>query len=237
MTKPLSSYKSTGRLAELLFRFHKGPRRTCRWLVDRLRDRQLDRAFGILSSPPPEIRKLPPSAEFVRYQAVSYSDMREVIELLAIGPSEVFLDYGSGMGRAVCLAATYPFRTVIGIEISRDLCALANHNLNKVRDKLQCRDVRFLEKNAQEYKIPEAVTIFFFFNPFRGSVLTEVLDNIARSVREAPRKVRVVFYGTVSTRHFRIHAARHGWLKLASETVLRTGAVVLIYVNTNSNIC
>lgn len=222
-------------VAEVFFRLRRGPRRTWHWIADRLRDSQYDREFGISSSPKIQLKEPGlTSPELVHYQAVSYGDMRELLQLLAIGPSDVFLDYGSGMGRAVCLAATYPFKSVIGVEISAELCGIARRNLSQARGKLRCRDVRILEGDAADYQIPDEASVFFFFNPFRGSVLSKVLDNIARSVRESSRKIQVIFYGTVSSEHFRAQAGKHAWLSLTSETVLRTGAVVLLYVNTET---
>ncbi len=234
VAKPHGSFELKALLAELAFRLRGGPRRTTRWIVDRLRDHQYDQEFGITSSPQPQLTATSlTSPELVHYQAVSYSDMRELLQLLAIGPSDVFLDYGSGMGRAVCLAATYPFRTVIGVELSPELCEIARHNLSRARGKLRCRDVRILEADAADYEPPGEASIFFFFNPFCGSVLARVLYNIARSVRKSPRKIKIVFYGTVSSNHFRAQAAKHEWLKLNGETVLGTGAVVLFYASTD----
>ncbi len=171
MTESRPSKTPPGVLAELLFRFRGGPRRTWHWIVDRLRDGHYDREFGIHSSPQKQLtRSSLPSAEFVHYQAVSYSDMREVLDSLAIGRSDVFLDFGSGMGRAICLAATHPFRAVVGVELSPGLCEIARHNLHLVQAKLLCRNVRVIEGNAVDYEIPDASSIFFLFNPFRGSV-------------------------------------------------------------------
>ena len=44
-----------------------------------------------------------------------------------------FLDYGAGMGRALVLAARYyPFRRVVGVEVSAELCERAADNLKHV---------------------------------------------------------------------------------------------------------
>ncbi|MBV8867136.1 MAG: class I SAM-dependent methyltransferase [Acidobacteriaceae bacterium] len=232
MTKPRGHSNLAALLAELVFRLRGGPLRTSRWIADRIRDHRYDREFGISSSAQPQLKYTGlTSPDSVHYQAVSYSDMRELLTLLAIGPSDVFLDYGSGMGRAVCLAATYPLRGVIGVEISPELSSIARRNLDQARDKLLCRDVRIVQSNAADYEPPSEVSIFFFFNPFHGSLLARVLDNVARSLRNSPRNIQIIFYGTVSSYHFRAQAAKHEWLKLSAETVLRTGAVALLYLN------
>ena len=54
--------------------------------------------------------------EFRYYSATDYAEFGHIMHALAIDPREhVFLDYGAGMGRAMILAATYPFRRVLGV--------------------------------------------------------------------------------------------------------------------------
>ena len=218
--------------SELLFRVHAGPWKALRWAADRLLDKRFDRRFGIESSPHRGTEESTAhSRDFVRYQAVSYTDMRQLLARLTIRSDDVFLDYGSGMGRAVCLAATYRFRSVLGVEISPELCQIALRNIQRVQSKLCCKDVRIVNANAIRYAVPADVSIIFFFNPFGGAALAAVLDNIDDSIRKARRSLQIIFYGTVSSQAFREEAAKRNWLALESETVLRTGALVLLYVN------
>lgn len=41
----------------------------------------------------------------------------------------MFLDLGSGKGRMVLSAARFPFRRIIGVELSNDLTAIARRNV------------------------------------------------------------------------------------------------------------
>ncbi len=220
----------TGVLAEIRFRARRSPWKMCRWIADRLFDSHSDRRFGIVSSERKGAADLAlPSPDFVHYQAVSYSDMRELLAHLTVEPSDVFLDYGAGMGRAVCLAASYRFRAVLGVEISPELCQIARRNIALVLPKLTCQDVRIVQADALQYAVPSEVSVVFFFNPFGGAALSRVLDNLADSVRNSPRKLQVIFYGTVSGERFRKEAAARAWLTLESESILATGALVLRY--------
>src|SRR5436190_10221697 len=66
------------------------------------------------------------------YLATGYLRFRQLMKYIAIRPDEdVFLDFGSGMGRAVILAATYPFRKVIGVELVADLHVKALENVRR----------------------------------------------------------------------------------------------------------
>ena len=218
--------------AEIRYRLGRGPISTWFWVTDRLRDAAHDRRFGIFSSKRQGQSKLGfSSREFSPYQATSYPDLYDLFRSIHRNPNDVFLDYGAGMGRVVCIAATYAFRSVIGIEMSSELCEIARRNVELVRGKLLCQDVRILNCDAAEYELPGDASIIYLFNPFGGSVLSQVLRNIRQSLARNPRNLRLIFHGTLSTDHFRREAAHHPWLTLQAQTVLRTGTLALTYSN------
>src|SRR5690242_13468196 len=47
----------------------------------------------------------------------------------------VFIDFGSGKGRALLMASEFPFRKVIGIEFSPELHAVAQNNIRQYRHR------------------------------------------------------------------------------------------------------
>jgi tRNA1(Val) A37 N6-methylase TrmN6 len=63
---------------------------------------------------------------------------------LGITNRDVFVDFGSGKWRAIFWAARYPFRRVIGVELSAQLNALARRNINRNRHRLTCRDIHLV---------------------------------------------------------------------------------------------
>jgi len=105
----------------------------------------------------------------------------------------VFLDLGSGLGRAVVVAATYPFEKVIGVEIAPQLLAGAEDNLRKSRSRLRCPDVELVCADATEYVPPPEVTFIFAANPFRGDALRAVIGNIRKSLARTPRRLTIVW--------------------------------------------
>lgn len=202
------------------------------WVADRVLDSYFDKRFGIVSSKRRRLEELGfTSPYFEDYQPLSYLDLRDLFGHLSIKPSDVFLDYGCGMGRPLCVAATYPFHRVIGVELSSELCRVANENLQAVGQRVRCSDVAVLNANALEYDLPEDVNLILFFNPFGGEVLRGVLGKIGESLRESPRKIRLIFCGTDSCTRFREEAQRHPWLILESERTLKTGVKALHYGN------
>ena len=113
---------------------------------------------------------------------------------LSIQPGkDVFMDYGSGLGRVLILAATYPFKKVIGIELVERFNVVAATNFEKCRNKLKCKELQLLTVDAASYRPPNDVTVFYFYNPFRYPVLKRVLDNIYDTLIENPRSVTLIF--------------------------------------------
>jgi SAM-dependent methyltransferase len=97
-----------------------------------------------------------------------------------------FVDYGCGMGRMLMLAKWGGFNRVIGVEWSERLCDIARHNCRG-----QCE---LYQGDATQFDPPQNSSVFFFCNPFFGSVLERVLDRIEQSVLANPRPVLLAVY-------------------------------------------
>ena len=127
------------------------------------------------------------------YVPTDYRTFPAVLDSLNIHTGrDVFVDFGSGLGRAVILAATRPFRRVIGVELSAELNRTAQENVENARRHLSCPDVELVTADAATYRIPPEVSVIYFFNPFCGPVLAQVLDNLRASLRENARPVRLL---------------------------------------------
>ena len=111
-----------------------------------------------------------------------------------VGPDDVFIDLGCGMGRVVFEAARrYPFRRVLGVEISADFASTARGNLERNLDRLRCRDFEIVTSDILEYELPDDVTIVYMHNPFRGEVFAAALRRILDSADRRPRRLRIVY--------------------------------------------
>ena len=106
-----------------------------------------------------------------------------------------FVDFGCGKGKTLLLAAELGFREIIGVEISRELIAIANDNV-KVYLNRTGRDTRcqLVCTDARDYRmLPCGPAVFYFHNPFGEEVIREVLKNIERSLAAAPREAYIVY--------------------------------------------
>lgn len=150
------------------------------------------------------------SPEFQDHSASSVLDLQRALSLVTSTPAQdVFVDFGSGKGRALLVAASRPFRRVIGVELSPHLTRIARQNIDRARPHLRCLDVQVETMGADQFEIPGDATLLYFYNPFTGSVMARVVENLRRSLVSSPREVTVVFAGP---RHFDEAVAGQSWV-------------------------
>lgn len=149
------------------------------------------------------------------YSALEYQYLKWVFPLIPFDPTEVvFVDYGAGKGRALAVASTHPFREVIGVEISEHLAQIASGNLARVKHR-RAGQVEVHCCNAAVFPVPADANVFFFFNPFAGETLTEVIDRIYQSWLSYPRALFVIFFNHAE---FESRVPSHQWLRKVYES-------------------
>lgn len=164
------------------------------------------------------------------YLATGYRRFRQLMRLITIRAGEdVFLDFGSGMGRAIVLAATFPFRKVIGVELVRELHSVAEENVRRARPRLRCRDIELYNTDARKFRIPPEVTVIYLWNPFSGDVLAEVIRNIRGSVLESPRTVTILHLSPESPTYMDEIKDRFPWLKENKRVHLGAQSLAVVY--------
>jgi Histone methylation protein DOT1 len=147
---------------------------------------------------------------FPHEASTSFHAFRDLMRrFVAPGRDDVFLDYGSGTGTAMILAATFPFRKVIGVEYSAQLCAIAETIIPQVRDRLACRELELVNQDASLYEVPGDVSVIYCWNSFGGEILAGVCEKIRQSLTRTPRKLRIVYY---MPSRFEAQVAGQGWL-------------------------
>lgn len=162
------------------------------------------------------------------YVATDYDVFMAAMQRVKVRPGEdVFVDFGSGKGRAVLLAAERPFRRVIGVEFSPQLHEVAQKNLRTARN-LKCKDVELVLADASQWKIPDDANVLFFFNPFEGKVLAKVFENIRRSLADAPRPISIIYVR--ADKFFEKQILWQHWLVRTHELPCSDGKVA-IYKN------
>ena len=95
----------------------------------------------------------------------------------------VFVDLGSGKGRAVLLASTYGFARVVGVELSDELDAIARRNVRSFTGRASdASPIELVCADARTYQLPRQDLVVFLYNPFVGEVLDDVATRLEQSL-------------------------------------------------------
>jgi SAM-dependent methyltransferase len=133
------------------------------------------------------------------YDPVEPERFERALQSVAFDPADfVFIDFGSGKGRALLLAAEYPFQRIIGVEFSPELHQIAENNLRSYHNPMQkCKALEVVCGDAVTYPLPAVPVVLFFFNPFDGAVMTPVIENVRKSYEAHPRRLVVLYTAPV----------------------------------------
>ena len=120
--------------------------------------------------------------------------VREVIASLDVNfPETVFIDYGSGAGRVVALASEFPFKTVIGVELTAALHARAQATVAAIRRASRPRaPISLICADVTRYELPQEPLVIYMYNVFGPRLMPQVVAGIAASLRLRPRLVTIV---------------------------------------------
>jgi SAM-dependent methyltransferase len=134
------------------------------------------------------------------YQPTDAALFHEMLEALRLQTEcdfsdFVFVDLGSGKGRTLLMAADYPFRRVVGVELLPELHRAAQANIGKYQSTLQkCFDLKSICADAVEFRFPDEPIVLFLFNPLPEAGLRRVIANLEQSLRTHPRKVYLLYH-------------------------------------------
>jgi SAM-dependent methyltransferase len=132
--------------------------------------------------------------EATGYGPVDPETFRHALSSLGIDFSEyVFVDFGSGKGRAVLMASLYPFKKVIGVEFAKELHEVALKNARTWRPKPKCNCIQFFWADVLEFEIPQEPCVICFYHAFSEVVVRSVFEIILRSVQLRPRNIIVIY--------------------------------------------
>lgn len=135
----------------------------------------------------------------LRYEPTPAPVLAKLVDALPVDPGEyTFIDIGSGKGKVVLLASTYPFRRVIGVELYEDFHRTALENLEAFpASERRAGKVELLCVDAAAYTFPPEPSVVYLFNPFSEAILADVLKNI----EQHPGPMFVIFYAPIVKRN------------------------------------
>jgi SAM-dependent methyltransferase len=130
----------------------------------------------------------------VQYQGANPRVTRALLDALPPAARAArFVDFGCGKGRVLLLAAEAGFTQLTGVEFDPALAQAARWNLLRRARPGSTSRSEVLTMDATRCAIPEEPAVLFFYNPFGGETLRQVVANIARRARASREPLWVVY--------------------------------------------
>jgi SAM-dependent methyltransferase len=131
----------------------------------------------------------------VHYETTSEAAIRTPLDGLAIDFCRfAFIDLGCGKGKPLMVAASYPFRRLIGVDVSPACIEAARRNLVcHGPERIDPSRVELLLGDAEDFEFPVEPLVLYLYNPFPAAVLERVVARLEASLRERPRPAVIVY--------------------------------------------
>jgi SAM-dependent methyltransferase len=162
-----------------------------------------DRFHGTDTSGTAMTKHLPVSAA-IRDQAIDYAGSQPNVLRLALAKlpqlnSYTFLDLGCGKGRALLVASEFPFRDILGVELSSNLAQVTRLNAAIFADRFPNRPtVRVAVGDASTYPLPAGNLVIFLYHPFSAALVANVVAGVEAALTAAERSIYIVYYNPIA---------------------------------------
>jgi predicted RNA methylase len=168
------------------------------FLVPRNDHSEFDQMYGTDTESIREVGSLDIDSETskhaVRYQPSPFDLARTIIHELPVAHHDfTFIDFGSGKGRVLLIAAELPFSAVLGIEFSSELCDIANSNIKKSDASKNADKVESIHADVTDYPLPDTPLVCYFYNPFGATIMQSVVNELAASYNAKKRDIYVIY--------------------------------------------
>jgi SAM-dependent methyltransferase len=163
-------------------------------------DQSFDRKFGTdtAGSVPPSQLGIADAA--ARENAILYlpspaSVTRWMFDNVGIDHRDFsFVDLGCGKGRVLLVAAEYPFKRIVGVEISAALTEIARKNAALAHSRSGASPVIEIQNtNVTTFDFPSTNILLHLYHPFEPAITAAVLSRLERSVEANPRRIVVAY--------------------------------------------
>lgn len=129
------------------------------------------------------------------YEPIQLAVFRDILGALPVRPADyTFVDFGSGKGRAMILAAEAGFRRVIGVEFAAALNLAAERNFAAYRrSRPGAPPLEVHGQDATTFVLPPDDAVLFFYNPFDDVVMSKIIARIEEDWRARPRDLVLAY--------------------------------------------
>lgn len=130
------------------------------------------------------------------YYGIAPSAFTSALQALDLDWTQfTFIDIGCGKGRAMMLATRFPFRRVLGIELSQALVDIANANLQKFSAPWRSfqGQAEAVAADATSFPVPDGPLVLFLYHPFAGPVMKRFVEHLKSAAVAQPREILLLY--------------------------------------------
>jgi SAM-dependent methyltransferase len=123
--------------------------------------------------------------------------VRRVLETLPDKEKYTLVDLGCGKGRPLFVASEFPFKDIIGVDISQAVLDIARKNVAIVKERFPDRPpIELVHGNAFQFVPPGNHVVFFLYHPFARGGVEQFAAALEQKIAEGAH-VFVVYYNPV----------------------------------------
>lgn len=167
-----------------------------------MRTHPFDQRFGTDTSGflPTWLLRSGPSANRhgVCYAGCHPTCVRAALDAIPDPAGYSFLDLGCGKGRAMIVASEYPFRQVVGVELSAQLAKVAKRNAKVIRQAYPQRPpIAARNGDATQADLPAGNLVVFNYHAFGRALLDRIVHRLDEEVALSGREVFFIYENPV----------------------------------------
>lgn len=126
------------------------------------------------------------------------SIVRAALSELTDCENHTFIDLGCGKGRALIVASEFPFRSILGVELSPTLAAIARTNIAKVASRFPFRSRAMITVgNVTEFPLPPGKLAVFNYHAFGPEIVKQVVERLEAALAAETLHLFFVYYNPV----------------------------------------
>jgi SAM-dependent methyltransferase len=129
-----------------------------------------------------------------------------------------FIDLGCGKGRVTAVATEFPFREVVGVELSSALAQVARVNTAKIARRFLNRPrVTIAEANVIDFALPKGKLVFFTYHAFGPELIAQMIAKIEAALGADTPHMFFLYYNAV---HFEAFDASSAFTRFYARQIL-----------------